>query len=147
MPKIRILKGADQFKKFYTGKVSEEHREKIKKIFKNGGSEVVKDLKRVIETGTRSGRTYKYKGVAYVASAPGEPPANRSGTLSGGFDYVSGSVQLTVFSEVVSEKGYNYPLALEEGTPGGKIKPRPYFDITCRSNAYKIQKDLQRHVI
>jgi len=46
------------------------------------GSAVTKEEKRLITTGTRTGRIYKYKGRKYQASSPKEPPANRSGRLA-----------------------------------------------------------------
>lgn len=81
--------------------------------------------------GSRGGRVYKkpHSSATYTASAPGEPPARRSGALrlnwhgaveggsSGG-----GGVQITATLE--SEQSYSG--YLENGT--SKMAPRPYKD-------------------
>lgn len=73
-------------------------------------------------------------GTLYRASAPGEPPAARTGTFrtswqpkstiehNGGYTVVS-----TVESTVRTDNGkYLLGEILENGTPGGKIAPRPH---------------------
>ncbi len=69
-------------------------------------------------SGARSGRTYG----GHTASAPGEPPAVRSGALRKSWKPVAsgaGGVNPAIES--------NIPYAwLDGGSPGGKIKPRPY---------------------
>lgn len=68
--------------------------------------------------GSRSGRSYG----GHTASAPGEPPAARSGALRMSWQPVSsgaGGENPAIES--------NIPYAwLDEGSPGGMIKPRPY---------------------
>lgn len=77
--------------------------------------------------GQRSGRTYKKPGTkaTYTASAPGEPPAVRTGMLrmSWGMKAESngkGNYTAGIYTDVP------YAEMLDEGTPGGKIAPRPY---------------------
>ena len=77
--------------------------------------------------GQRSGRVYKkpHTKATYTASAPGEPPAVRTGMLrmswgtkatgDGKGNYAAG-----IYTDVP------YAEKLDEGTPGGKIAPRPY---------------------
>lgn len=74
--------------------------------------------------GQRSGRIYKTpQGSTYQASAPGEAPAARTGTLrrewrqiQHGPDYGGPAIESVV----------PYASLLEEGTPGGMIQPRPF---------------------
>lgn len=69
-------------------------------------------------SGARSGRNYG----GHVASAPGEPPAVRTGALRNSWKPITsgnGGINPAVES--------NIPYAwLDEGSPGGKIAPRPY---------------------
>lgn len=72
--------------------------------------------------GQRSGRMYG----GHQASAPGEPPAVRTGTLRNSWHpetYVSG----TTFKSSI-ETGVGYDQLLEDGTPGGQMAPRPHHD-------------------
>lgn len=77
--------------------------------------------------GQRSGRVYKkpHSNATYTASAPGEPPAVRTGMLrmSWGMKAVGdgkGTYTAGIYSDVP------YAEKLDEGTPHGKIKPRPF---------------------
>ena len=77
--------------------------------------------------GQRSGRQYKKPGTkaTYTASAPGEPPAVRTGMLrmSWGLSATGngdGTYTAGIYTDVP------YAQLLDEGTPGGKIAPRPY---------------------
>lgn len=79
--------------------------------------------------GSRSGKRYRkpYSNSYYTASAQGEPPAVRTGMLrmswglkaegDGKDNYTAG-----IYTDVP------YAEKLDKGTPGGKIKPRPYKD-------------------
>lgn len=81
--------------------------------------------------GSRGGRVYKkpHSSATYTASAPGEPPARRSGALRlnwhgavEGGSFGGGGVQITAALE--SEQSYSG--YLENGT--SKMAPRPYKD-------------------
>lgn len=80
--------------------------------------------------GSRSGRVYKKPGVStrYTASAPGEPPAVRTGKLRQSWGVLaqgnvkSGSYKPGIYTDV------EYAEMLDEGTPGGRIAPRPFRD-------------------
>ena len=74
--------------------------------------------------GQRSGRVYrKPSGGTYRASAPGEPPALRTGTLRRSWRplYIGDERQNPAIESSVPYADY-----MEDGTPGGKIAPRPY---------------------
>ncbi len=69
----------------------------------------------------KSGRTYG----AHSASAPGEAPATDTGTLERALHHLparGGGQEVFVGEEASYAARY-----LEEGSPGGKIAPRPWF--------------------
>lgn len=73
--------------------------------------------------GQRSGRTYRSPtGGMYTASAPGEPPAVRTNTLRGQFRPATDGINPVIENFPASQ----YADYMEHGTPGGKIKPRPF---------------------
>ncbi len=87
--------------------------------------------------GKRSGRRYRVPGTRrmYTASAPGEPPAIRTGTFRNSWQAKTESsgtignmsVRSYIESSVRTDNGkYSLGKILEEGSPGGKIAPRPY---------------------
>jgi len=97
--------------------------------------------RRYIVPGTGRVRYYKRKKIAtityrrYTASAPGEPPAVRTGAFraswqpkteaSGSGDSLS--VKSMIESSIRTDNGkYLLGEIMEDGTPGGKIAPRPY---------------------
>lgn len=75
--------------------------------------------------GKRGGRLYRRAGYKrrYRASAPGEPPAVRTGTLRRSWRplYIGDERQNPAIESSVPYADY-----MEDGTPGGKIAPRPY---------------------
>jgi hypothetical protein len=99
----------------------------IKNAFSAHGKRCVDALKALILGGTRSGRMYMYNGRRYQASAPGEPPANRSGRLANSNDFVARSKELAIFNTAFANKA-PYPFFLEEGTK--KMAARAWFEKT-----------------
>lgn len=97
---------------------------KVKKAANRGvlrGTEGVKEeALSLIANSPATGRTYQRRGVTHVASSPGNPPRNDTGTLSSRtrteyeYERLLGRV---VFST-------NYAAALEYGTE--KMEARPY---------------------
>lgn len=85
---------------------------------------LLKDASLEVLSGQRSGKSYKKpEGGTYTASAPGEPPAERTGNLRGhwrtiqcGANGQNPAIETTVF----------YARYMENGTPGGMIAPRPF---------------------
>lgn len=99
--------------------------------------------------GQRSGRRYKVPGTYkrqrdkvsgkmkngryYTASAPGEPPAVRTGAFRMGWQpttrVVYGTYVSRIENDIKTENGkYTLGEILEDGTPGGQMAPRPYQD-------------------
>lgn len=77
--------------------------------------------------GQRSGRVYKlpFSKKTYRASAPGEPPAVRSGRLR--ISWAARAIGKSD-SEVIASiyTDVKYAPILQEGTDDGRIKPRPF---------------------
>lgn len=116
-------------------KVSEITSEVNRKVASRGVKAVnaIRNAEREVLKGERSGREYtKYPFKSkYRASAPGEPPAKRTGNLR---MHWNGNVKTGSTSkggiEVIAEleSCEKYAAILEEGTNDGKIKPRPFRD-------------------
>lgn len=76
--------------------------------------------------GQRSGRVYKKAGGGtYTASAPGEPPAVRTGRLRGSWRPVQFGAN---HQNPAIETNVPYTDYMEHGTPHGMIAPRPFAD-------------------
>ena len=138
---IRQTRGKKYTEEIRTKQTIFNHNKNIILALHNYGAEITGDLKRVIETGSRSGRVYFRRGVAHQASAPGEPPASQTGKLSGSFGYKARKYELIVFSSAFANNGFPYPRYLEEDMN------RPYWEVTHKKNAYKLQKELQDYDI
>ena len=78
--------------------------------------------------GQRSGRVYRVPGTKrfYTASAPGEPPATRTGAFRLAWQPKT-YVGTTTFKSSI-ENGQFYADWLENGTPGGQMAPRPHHE-------------------
>jgi hypothetical protein len=100
------------------------HTAKHKKGLFNGlgeaGKDVVTEIRRLIRTGPKTGRVYKFRGAPHQASAPGEPPANRSGRLMRSSRFKVRNWQEMTVGETAEYAGY-----LEDGTRG-RMAPRPH---------------------
>ena len=102
--------------------------------------------------GQRSGRSYKVSGTYrrqrdkatgkmkngryYTASAPGEPPAVRTGTFRNSWQPRTFAFGTSYIARIES----NVPYAdwLENGTPGGQMAPRPHHDRIAKHAEPKI---------
>ena len=123
--------------------------------FKSRGFRAANELRnaeQLVLRGQRSGRIYNVPGTGrvkynkrektakityrkYQASAPGEPPAVRTGAYRGSFErrsYADGSpdnvvkVHAIIESRITTPKGHNLGNLLEDGT--GRMAPRPHKD-------------------
>lgn len=137
---MTAYKGQHYVDEIKFGKIVLFHMRKIKNAFNNHGKKVTVELKRVVSTGSRSGRVYSFRGKKYTASAPGEPPAKRSGNLARKFKYKVNLNEMKLGSEAFSKKGAPYPFFLEGGTK--KMAPRPWFIVTINRLKYRLQKEL-----
>lgn len=88
-------------------------------------------------TGNRTGRVYRVPGTKtlYTASAPGEPPASRTGTLRNAITFRIDKVKLEalVGPRLLGEDPKKqYPVWLELGTK--KMSPRPFMAPALEEN-------------
>jgi len=131
---VRLVKGKKYINEILRDGLKHKHNRSIRNAFAEYGKDVTQELKKVIVTGTRSGRVYRFMGREHIASAPGEPPANRSGRLAGSFEYKARQNELVVYT------GVEYARYLEQGT--SKMEPRPYFVKTNEAESYKLYRSL-----
>ena len=132
-------------------KTVEEIEQKAMKRGYQAANVLTNEVKKVL-SGQRSGRIYKVKktggkskksGVVYTASAPGEPPAVRFGTLRTSFKRRTYAEQNgkelivhTITESDLQVNGYLLGDLLENGTK--KIAPRPYKQKTIDAALPKI---------
>lgn len=141
MAKVFEVRGEENLRVIVDKELIKYHYDNIRDALKKHGREVKKQLIKVVTTGPRTGRFYTYRGRKYQASAPGEPPAKRSGRLSQSFMYRTSPLELIVGNKAFSKNGAPYPRFLEDGT--SKMDPRPYFMVTIDSLQYQLERDLQ----
>lgn len=103
---------------------------------------LVNEVRKTLLRGTRSGRLYRVPGgvrQTYRASAPGEPPAPRTGELANSYDHAP----MNRYTRLVGtplERGRH----LENGT--SRMQPRPHFRSTLQRHMERLQRILGREV-
>jgi hypothetical protein len=97
----------------------------VSRFIRKGAHYVEGELKSSMAE-SKSGKTYKRgKDGTHVASAPGESPAVDSSNYINDLKPVfENSLEARIGTVL------DYPVLLEEGTPGGKIAPRPLWNKT-----------------
>jgi hypothetical protein len=90
---------------------------------------VANELKHSVLRGPRSGRMYRLPGrgnLWYQASAPGQPPAFRTGAMNDSVSYTVGVYGHRILGRVgaLDTLGRPYPRYLEGGTT--RMQPRPW---------------------
>ena len=116
----------------------EEITDSIKKQMESRAYRAANELRNSaidVLKGQRGGRRYRVPGTKryYTASAPGEPPAVRTGTFRNSWQPTSRVLFNTYISRIEShartDNGrFTLGEILEDGTPGGKMAPRPHHD-------------------
>jgi hypothetical protein len=103
-------------------------RKGLRAAFTEIGKENSLHTKNLIKNPPKTGRIYRFRGRNHQASAPGQPPANRSGDLMK-------SVGSRVYGWEKMEFGDRkfYGKFLEDGTR--KMKPRPHLVRTVREKS------------
>lgn len=110
-------------------------RKGIKKGLNWSGIAVMKETRRLIESGPKTGR--KYSGLPNRSSAPGEAPANQSGRLvRSGYHKVRGWDQLEVGERI------HYAAYLEHDQTGRRIAPRPHLRTAIAIKGRDVQRYL-----
>ncbi len=89
--------------------------------------------KKNIQKGGRTGRTYRRRSISHQASAPYEWPKSDTGRLVSSIRSDSiGFLTAAVGSDLI------YSEYLENGTPGGRMQPRPWLARSFADNEKKI---------
>lgn len=86
------------------------------------GRILIQEASSLILDTAKTGRIYKRNGVMHQASAPGEPPANLTGTLVGGFKMTINQTGNLITASVTNS--VRYAKFLEFGTR--KMAARPF---------------------
>jgi hypothetical protein len=111
----------------------------IRRALIRAGRENVRHTRKLILDKNKNGRIYLFRGQPHQASAPGEAPANMSGTLQKTMKYdVRGHQQMEFGDTVI------YGKYLEEGTD--KIAKRPHLSRTVKEKARDNQTTLGEYV-
>jgi hypothetical protein len=136
--RFECIKGRNFLQGIISGHIAEEHKEHIKKVFDDYGKIITDEMIKLVSTGSRSGRIYFYKGQAYQSSAPGEPPAKRSGALAEAFGYSASWDELVIWNDI------KYALYLDSGTR--KMNARPFFLTVIAKYDGQIKEALQNYL-
>jgi len=87
------------------------HKKNIEQALKDILPDVMKEVKRLIRNTKKTGRKYPFRGGVHTASAPGEPPATRTGRL-----YRSTNYGVRNWEEAYLGESVDYALYQEKGT-------------------------------
>lgn len=123
--------------KAYTTRVKDSLHQNVDFKLEEIANEYKRDLQEKLDVPPeRSGETYFYKGRKYTASAPGEPPAPRSGELRD-------SIRITkrgafLFAKYSVWSPLKRAIYLEEGT--SKMDARPAWRETFKENEAKYRQ-------
>ena len=100
----------------------------------NAGETVVRRVRKILNTGNRTG--VKYRRLPHRSSAPGEPPRSQSGRLAKSADYVvTGSKEVMVKESKIGK-------FLEDGTR--KMHPRPHLILAINLEERNVENYLQK---
>lgn len=130
-----------------TEKAYQNARHGMRKGLYELGKILTKTAKDGIKNPPKTGRYYKYKKRRYRASAPGEYPANRSGTLRKSVVFSVKGYERMIFASGAGNAFY--AKFLEKGTR--KIKPRTFLEKAHKTNETKalqlIGKNIYQEII
>ena len=109
-----------------------------KRNLEAAGRAVHTEIQRVLRRGGRSGHSYYVPGTQtrYTASAPGEAPANVTGTLAGSYEYQASDTRA-----VIGTSDKRGPM-LEYGTQ--YIEPRPHVAPAVHRSMGRVESLLKR---
>lgn len=105
----------------------------IDAIVSKTANNLIKEMTRLVTTGSRTGRKYG----DHIASAPLEPPANWSGDLVDSMKAVKKSN--TEYEVLI---GVPYARTLEEGLDNLKDKPRPFVQPSIDAVRKEFEKEI-----
>ena len=111
----------------------------LRKTLYQAGENIKREIVYLLISPPKTGKLYPLRGALHQSSAPGQPPANRTGTLIQ-------SIYHLVRSDTELEFGETEPYAkfLEDGTT--KMKPRPHLVTAANNNQRNIEKLLDEAI-
>ena len=113
-------------------------------VVKKAALRVASRMIRLVQRGSRSGRSYpRPGGTVHIASAGGEPPKSDSGFLASRINPTTVTVAGVVVSATVVVSA-DYGGMLQRGT--SKMEPRPYADVALKLETPKINSDAAKAV-
>jgi len=124
-------------------RIGKKAEDGVAKAVKATALEVITDVKKRIQRGPKTGRTYTRGNVSHTASAPGQAPATDTGFLASSIYFENtGKLSATVGSRLA------YAYYLEFGTvkmnfAGGVGGPRPSWTPSVEAAAPKLQKRIE----
>ena len=140
---IRVNVSEVQLKalKDYVGELPAATKRRLYRIFLATAMDIQGDAKAKVLTGRHTGTTYRRRGITHRASAPGEYPANDTGTFASSIHYDGNesAMKVTVGSTVL------YGLFLEEGTKrAGQVhmEARPWLKPSLEASRSQLQARL-----
>lgn len=129
------ISGTDAVQK-YLQKSLKGSQDGIDKAVKATALEVITDVKKRIQRGPKTGRTYTRGNITHTASAPGQAPATDTGVLASSVYFTqSAKYEATIGSRLA------YAAYLEFGTT--RIKPRPSWTPAVEAATPKLQKRIE----
>jgi len=117
-------------------RIGKEAEQGVANAVKATALEVISDVKKRIQRGPKSGRTYTRGNVSHTASAPGQAPATDTGALASSVYFTQSSKLSAVVGSRLAYSAY-----LEFGTV--RIKPRPSWTPAVEAAAPKLQKRIE----
>ena len=124
-------------------RIGKKAEDGVSRAVKATGLEVISDVKKRIQRGPKSGRTYTRRGIDHRSSAPGQAPATDTGVLASSVYFTQSSkYEATVGSRLA------YSYYLEFGTvklnfAGGVGGPRPSWTPAVEAASPKLQKRIE----
>ena len=104
------------------------HQDGVEKGLRFIGQQVIRHTQNLITRVPKTGRIYAFRGRDHQASAPSEPPANRSGRLARSGKYLVSSWSRMEVGETAPYAGY-----LEDGTK--RMAARPHLQRSVNATA------------
>jgi HK97 gp10 family phage protein len=117
-------------------RIGKEAEQGVANAVKATALEVISDVKKRIQRGPKTGRTYTRGNITHTASAPGQAPATDTGVLASSVYFTQSSKLSAVVGSRLAYASY-----LEFGTT--RIKPRPSWTPAVEAAAPKLQKRIE----
>lgn len=126
--------------RFNTGEVIRSLEEGIMRAIVRGTESVKTEAINMVQSGPKTGRVYRRRGIEHQASAPGQAPASDTGHLVQSIHTEYNRKNLEGYVVVTAD----YARALEFGTEN--IEPRPFLRPAVSKKAKAIIADVEAEI-